>query len=185
VRDLFQPPFSYDFNSFVFVPKMFPGAIYKLVKPEVAMLIFETGSIMTLGVREYSDLKEALDHIKPILEKNSYPAGSAPTPKANGKEEKGAGKRGRNDPATRNMMAAVRAAYRVAQSGTEFRSLVESNFQLLQDGKTLPKNGVGYRSKKAKGEAAAVEAAAEDENPEEGEEEEVINVIELADMPDL
>jgi len=139
---------------------MFPGAIFRLIKPVVAMLIFKSGSIMTLGVREYSDLLEALAHVRPMLEKHSYPPGTTResilaagegTATANNK-----GKRGRkSDPETKNMMAAIRAASRLAvQTGGEFRELVEQKFQSIKKEQAEKEaKKAARRAKRAKKEA--------------------------------
>ena len=61
-----------DSLGFTSVPDLFPGAIYRMLKPAVAMLIFESGSIMVLGVRDHTDLRLAIEAIRPVLDEHAY-----------------------------------------------------------------------------------------------------------------
>jgi len=63
---------NFNIIGFIFVPDLFPGAVYRMKKPAVAMLIFESGSVMILGVREKSDLTVALTNMISILDKYKY-----------------------------------------------------------------------------------------------------------------
>jgi TATA-box binding protein (TBP) (component of TFIID and TFIIIB) len=149
----------------VFVPNMFPGAIYKLLKPNVVMLIFQTGRVMILGPRDYADLCEAFDHLIPMIEKHSYPlTEERSTPQGSGKkggaaqqQQQQGQKRGRrNDPNTQHMMAAIRAANRVhVESGYEYKQLVEDNFMALQE--EAQRKEAKKRAKAADAEATATE----------------------------
>lgn len=48
-------------------PELFPGLIYRMVKPRLVMLIFVNGKIVFTGAKSRADLKEAFDNIYPIL----------------------------------------------------------------------------------------------------------------------
>ncbi|XP_026478569.1 TBP-related factor [Ctenocephalides felis] len=48
-------------------PELFPGLIYRLVRPRVVLLIFVTGKIVFTGAKTRSDLAEALEVIYPVL----------------------------------------------------------------------------------------------------------------------
>ncbi|XP_021919781.1 TATA-box-binding protein-like [Zootermopsis nevadensis] len=48
-------------------PELFPGLIYRMVKPRVVLLIFVNGKLVMTGARTREDLQEALDNIYPIL----------------------------------------------------------------------------------------------------------------------
>ncbi len=70
-----------DSLGFTTVPDLFPGAIYRMLKPAVAMLIFESGSIMVLGVRDHTDLKIAIEAIRPVLDQHAYHPDATPKPR--------------------------------------------------------------------------------------------------------
>lgn len=48
-------------------PELFPGLIYRMVKPRVVLLIFVNGKVVMTGARTREELQEALDNIYPIL----------------------------------------------------------------------------------------------------------------------
>lgn len=48
-------------------PELFPGLIYRMVKPRLVLLIFVNGKIVFTGAKSREDIKEALDNIYPIL----------------------------------------------------------------------------------------------------------------------
>lgn len=57
---------------FIFVlssyePEVFPGLIYRMIKPHIVLLIFVNGKIVFTGAKTRNDIKEALDNIYPIL----------------------------------------------------------------------------------------------------------------------
>ncbi|KAI8124865.1 TBP-related factor [Lucilia cuprina] len=48
-------------------PELFPGLIYRMVKPRMVMLIFVNGKIVFTGAKARKDILECLDLIYPIL----------------------------------------------------------------------------------------------------------------------
>lgn len=48
-------------------PELFPGLIYRMVKPRLVLLIFVNGKIVFTGAKTRRDIDEALDNIYPIL----------------------------------------------------------------------------------------------------------------------
>ncbi|XP_044748180.1 TATA-box-binding protein [Coccinella septempunctata] len=48
-------------------PELFPGLIYRMIKPHLVLMIFVNGKIVFTGAKTRSDVKEALDNIYPIL----------------------------------------------------------------------------------------------------------------------
>ncbi|XP_055455734.1 TATA box-binding protein-like 2 [Psammomys obesus] len=49
-------------------PELFPGLIYKMVKPQVVLLIFTSGKVVLTGAKERSAIYEAFENMYPILE---------------------------------------------------------------------------------------------------------------------
>lgn len=48
-------------------PELFPGLIYRMVKPRVVLLIFVNGKIVFTGAKSKSEIAESLENIYPIL----------------------------------------------------------------------------------------------------------------------
>jgi len=48
-------------------PELFPGLIYRLIKPRLVLLIFVNGKIVFTGGKSRQDIKDALDTMYPIL----------------------------------------------------------------------------------------------------------------------
>lgn len=48
-------------------PELFPGLIYRMVKPRVVLLIFVNGRIVITGAKCREELHEAYDNIYPVL----------------------------------------------------------------------------------------------------------------------
>ncbi|XP_044732656.1 TATA-box-binding protein 2 [Chrysoperla carnea] len=48
-------------------PELFPGLVYRMVKPRLVLLIFVNGKIVFTGAKNRQDIKEAFDNIYPIL----------------------------------------------------------------------------------------------------------------------
>lgn len=48
-------------------PELFPGLIYRMIKPRLVLLIFVNGKIVFTGAKSRQDLKDSLDNIYPIL----------------------------------------------------------------------------------------------------------------------
>ena len=55
----------YSFLSYE--PELFPGLIYRMVKPRVVLLIFVSGKVVLTGAKERSEIIEAFENIYPIL----------------------------------------------------------------------------------------------------------------------
>ena len=50
-------------------PELFPGLIYRLTKPKLVMLIFNSGKIVFTGAKTREHLLEAFNLIEPVLRK--------------------------------------------------------------------------------------------------------------------
>uniref|UniRef100_A0A673J6I2 TATA box binding protein like 2 n=1 Tax=Sinocyclocheilus rhinocerous TaxID=307959 RepID=A0A673J6I2_9TELE len=48
-------------------PELFPGLIYRMVKPRIVLLIFVSGKVVLTGVKERSEIYEAFENIYAIL----------------------------------------------------------------------------------------------------------------------
>ncbi|XP_050298904.1 uncharacterized protein LOC126737872 [Anthonomus grandis grandis] len=48
-------------------PELFPGLIYRMIKPRIVLLIFVNGKIVFTGAKCREDIKESLENIYPIL----------------------------------------------------------------------------------------------------------------------
>ncbi|XP_041131334.1 TATA box-binding protein-like 2 [Polyodon spathula] len=48
-------------------PELFPGLIYRMVKPRIVLLIFMSGKVVLTGAKERSEIYEAFENIYPIL----------------------------------------------------------------------------------------------------------------------
>ncbi|KAF7283709.1 uncharacterized protein LOC143204880 [Rhynchophorus ferrugineus] len=48
-------------------PELFPGLVYRLVKPKLVLLIFVNGKIVFTGAKSREEIKEALETIYPVL----------------------------------------------------------------------------------------------------------------------
>jgi len=48
-------------------PELFPGLIYRMVKPKVVLLIFVSGKVVLTGAKFREDLYEAFNNIYPVL----------------------------------------------------------------------------------------------------------------------
>lgn len=49
-------------------PELFPGLIYRMIKPRVVLLIFVNGKIVFTGAKSRNDIHESLENIYPILQ---------------------------------------------------------------------------------------------------------------------
>ncbi|XP_020957999.1 TATA box-binding protein-like protein 2 isoform X2 [Sus scrofa] len=54
-----------EFSSYE--PELFPGLIYRMVKPQIVLLIFVSGKVVLTGAKERSEIYEAFENIYPIL----------------------------------------------------------------------------------------------------------------------
>uniref|UniRef100_A0A914S0V6 TATA-box-binding protein n=2 Tax=Ascarididae TaxID=6250 RepID=A0A914S0V6_PAREQ len=48
-------------------PELFPGLIYRMVKPRVVLLIFVSGKVVITGAKFKKDIDDAFNQIYPIL----------------------------------------------------------------------------------------------------------------------
>ncbi|NXK26321.1 TBPL2 protein, partial [Arenaria interpres] len=48
-------------------PELFPGLVYRMVKPRIVLLIFVSGKVVLTGAKERSEIYEAFEKIYPIL----------------------------------------------------------------------------------------------------------------------
>uniref|UniRef100_R4FQ61 TATA-box-binding protein n=2 Tax=Rhodnius prolixus TaxID=13249 RepID=R4FQ61_RHOPR len=48
-------------------PKLFPGLIYRMVKPKIVLLIFVSGKVVLTGAKVRQEIYEAFENIYPIL----------------------------------------------------------------------------------------------------------------------
>ena len=48
-------------------PELFPGLIYRMLKPKVVLLIFVSGKVVITGAKLRSEINEAFENIYPIL----------------------------------------------------------------------------------------------------------------------
>ncbi|GBM76308.1 TATA-box-binding protein [Araneus ventricosus] len=48
-------------------PELFPGLIYRMVKPRIVLLIFVSGKVVLTGAKVRSEIYEAFENIYPIL----------------------------------------------------------------------------------------------------------------------
>ncbi|KAL7005609.1 TATA-binding protein (TBP) [Cystobasidiomycetes sp. EMM_F5] len=48
-------------------PELFPGLIYRMVKPKVVLLIFVSGKVVLTGAKFREDLNDAFNNIYPVL----------------------------------------------------------------------------------------------------------------------
>ncbi|XP_076251111.1 uncharacterized protein LOC143190592 [Rhynchophorus ferrugineus] len=50
-------------------PELFPGLIYRMVKPRIVLLVFLSGKVVLTGAKRRHEINEAFDNIYPILKK--------------------------------------------------------------------------------------------------------------------
>uniref|UniRef100_A0A4W5M2L6 TATA box binding protein like 2 n=1 Tax=Hucho hucho TaxID=62062 RepID=A0A4W5M2L6_9TELE len=50
-----------------YVPELFPGLVYRMVKPRIVLLIFVSGKVVLTGAKERREIYEAFENIYPIL----------------------------------------------------------------------------------------------------------------------
>lgn len=56
-------------NYCSYEPELFPGLIYRMVKPKVVLLIFVSGKIVLTGGKTRDEIYEAFENIYPVLTK--------------------------------------------------------------------------------------------------------------------
>lgn len=48
-------------------PELFPGLIYRMIKPRIVLLIFVSGKVVLTGAKVRGEIYEAFENIYPIL----------------------------------------------------------------------------------------------------------------------
>ncbi len=48
-------------------PEQFPGAIYKIKEPKVALLLFKNGKIICTGAKTEADIKRAIEQVIKVV----------------------------------------------------------------------------------------------------------------------
>lgn len=56
-------------NFSSYEPELFPGLIYRMVRPRIVLLIFVSGKVVLTGAKVRAEIYEAFDKIFPILKK--------------------------------------------------------------------------------------------------------------------
>ncbi len=54
-------------NFSSYEPELFPGLIYRMIKPKVVLLIFVSGKIVFTGARFRDEIYKAFEMIHPVL----------------------------------------------------------------------------------------------------------------------
>lgn len=54
-------------NYCSYEPELFPGLIYRMVKPKIVLLIFVSGKIVLTGAKVRDDIYQAFENIYPVL----------------------------------------------------------------------------------------------------------------------
>ncbi|KAI4292933.1 transcription initiation factor TFIID TATA-box-binding protein [Pancytospora philotis] len=54
-------------NFCSYEPELFPGLIYRMVKPKIVLLIFVSGKIVLTGAKVREDIYQAFENIYPVL----------------------------------------------------------------------------------------------------------------------
>ena len=50
-----------------FEPELFPGLVFRMIKPKTVLLIFSSGKVVITGAKVREEIHEAFDNILPIL----------------------------------------------------------------------------------------------------------------------
>lgn len=61
-------------NFCSYEPELFPGLIYRMVKPKIVLLVFVSGKIVLTGAKIREDIYEAFDNIYPVLTQFKKPS---------------------------------------------------------------------------------------------------------------
>ena len=54
-------------KHFQYEPELFPGLIYRMVKPKIVLLIFVSGKIVLTGAKVREEIYSAFEAIYPVL----------------------------------------------------------------------------------------------------------------------
>ncbi|KAI1237484.1 TATA box-binding protein-like protein 2, partial [Lamprotornis superbus] len=55
------------YEEISYEPELFPGLVYRMVKPRIVLLIFVSGKVVLTGAKNRSEIYEAFENIYPIL----------------------------------------------------------------------------------------------------------------------
>jgi transcription initiation factor TFIID TATA-box-binding protein len=59
---------AYEHSNYCsYEPELFPGLIYRMVKPKIVLLIFVSGKIVLTGAKVRDDIYQAFENIYPVL----------------------------------------------------------------------------------------------------------------------
>ena len=61
----------HNFSSYE--PELFPGLIYRMIKPKIVLLIFVSGKIVLTGAKVREEIYQAFEMIYPVLQGNFHP----------------------------------------------------------------------------------------------------------------
>ena len=61
----------HNFSSYE--PELFPGLIYRMIKPKIVLLIFVSGKIVLTGAKVREEIYQAFEMIYPVLQGTSLP----------------------------------------------------------------------------------------------------------------
>ncbi|NWZ89619.1 TBP protein, partial [Nesospiza acunhae] len=59
--------FKHTLFSYSYEPELFPGLIYRMIKPRIVLLIFVSGKVVLTGAKVRAEIYEAFENIYPIL----------------------------------------------------------------------------------------------------------------------
>jgi len=62
----------HNFSSYE--PELFPGLIYRMIKPKIVLLIFVSGKIVLTGAKVREEIYQAFEMIYPVLQGRSLPS---------------------------------------------------------------------------------------------------------------
>ncbi|MBD3261175.1 MAG: TATA-box-binding protein [Candidatus Altiarchaeales archaeon] len=66
-QEIDLPKFVKKVKGVEYNPNKFPGAIFRVREPKLAMLIFSSGKVICTGARSKKDISAAVDHLKKKL----------------------------------------------------------------------------------------------------------------------
>jgi len=58
----------HDINFSSYEPELFPGLIYRMIKPKIVLLIFVSGKIVLTGAKVREEIYQAFEMIYPVLQ---------------------------------------------------------------------------------------------------------------------
>lgn len=58
-------------------PELFPGLIYRMMKPKIVLLIFVSGKVVLTGAKVREEIYEAFENIYPVLNEFRKPSVSS------------------------------------------------------------------------------------------------------------